>query len=146
MRFVCMTKRLNPKRFLYKSESTLFNQSVVIMEPRWKHPFPALVAGPTCCGKSQFVKRLLESGEDMIDGAPENRIWCYGIYQPAHDEIQRNIPNITFVEGVPSDLESMINPSIRNLVVIDDLMHELSNDLSRCNETAIWLFIMRPQT
>ena len=98
------------------------------MDPRWKHPFPALVAGPTCCGKSQFVKRLLESGEDMIEGAPENIIWCYGIYQPAYDEIQRNIPNISFVEGVPSDLESMINPSIRNLVVIDDLMQELSND------------------
>ena len=32
------------------------------------------------------------------------------------------------MEGVPSDLESMINPSIRDLVVIDDLMHELSND------------------
>ena len=64
----------------------------------------------------------------MIDDAPENIIWCYGIYQPAYDEIQRNIPNITFVEGVPNDLDSMINPSIRNLVVIDDLMHELSND------------------
>jgi len=37
-------------------------------------------------------------------------------------------PNINFVEGVPSDLESMIDPSIRNLVVIDDLMQELSND------------------
>ena len=37
------------------------------MDPRWKHPFPALVAGPTCCGKIQFVKRLLEAGEDMID-------------------------------------------------------------------------------
>ena len=79
-------------------------ESVVSMDPRWKHPFPAMVAGPTCCGKSQFVKRLLESGEDMI------------------------ITNITFVEGVPSDLESMINPSIKYLVVIDDLMHELSND------------------
>ena len=45
------------------------------MDPRWKHPFPALIAGPTCCGKSQFVKRLLESGEDIIDGAPENIIW-----------------------------------------------------------------------
>ena len=123
-----MTKRLNPKPFFYKSASVPFNQSVVSMDPRWKHPFPALVAGPTCCGKSQFVKRLLESGEDMIEGAPENIIWCYGIYQAAYDEIQRNIPNITFVEGVPSDLESMINPSIRNLVVIDDLMHELSND------------------
>ena len=98
------------------------------MDPRWKHPFPAVLAGPACCGKSQFVKRLLESGEDMIDSAPENIIWCYGIYQSTYDEIQRNIPNVTFVEDVPSDLESLINPSIRNRVVIDDLMHELSND------------------
>ena len=95
------------------------------MDPRWKHPFPAPVAGPTCCGKSQFVKRLLESGEDMIEGAPENITWCYAIYQPAYDEMQRNISNITFVEGVPCDLESMIIPSKRNLVVIDDLMQEL---------------------
>ena len=85
---------------------------------------------PTCCGKSQFVKRLLESGEDIIDGVPVNFIWCYGIYQPAYDDMQRNIPNIAFVEGVPSFLESMINPTIRNLVVIDDLMQEpiCSND------------------
>ena len=63
----------------------------------------------------------------MIHGAPKNIIWCHGIYQPAY-EMQRNIPNISFVEGVPGDLESMINPTIQNLVVIDDLMHELSND------------------
>ena len=97
------------------------------MNPTWKHPFPALVAGPTCCGKSQFVKRLLESGEYMIDGAPENIIWCYGIYQPAYDEMLTSIPNITFVEGVPSDLDFMIDPNIRNLVVLDDMMQELSN-------------------
>ena len=40
----------------------------------------------------------------------------------------RSVPNIHFVEGVPSDLESMINPSKRNLLVIDDLMQEFSND------------------
>ena len=40
----------------------------------------------------------------------------------------RSVPNINFVEGVPGDLESMINPSLRNIVVIDDLMQELSND------------------
>ena len=90
--------------------------------------FPGFCGRPTCCGKSQFVKRLLESGEDMIEGAPENIIWCYGIYQSAYNEIQRNIPNITFIEGVPGDWESMINPCMRNLVGIDDLMHELSND------------------
>lgn len=78
--------------------------------------------------KNQVVKRFLESGEEVIDGAPENIIWCYGIYQPAHDQIQRSIPEITFVEGVPSDLETLTNPSIRNLAVIDDLMQELGND------------------
>jgi len=87
------------------------------MDPRWKHPFPPLIAGPTCCGQSQFVKRLVESGEDIIDPAPENIIWCYGIYQPAYDEMQRNIPNIQFVEGVPGDLESMINPSLKPIMI-----------------------------
>ena len=98
------------------------------MDPRLKHPFPALIPGPTCCGKTQFVKRLLEAGEEMIQGAPERNIWCYGIYQPAYDEMQRTIPNFTFIEGVPSDLESMIDPSIRNPVVLDDLLQELSNN------------------
>ena len=54
--------------------------------------------------------------------------WCYGIYQPTYDEMQRTIPNLTFIEGVPSDLESMINPCIRNLVVLNDLMQEHSNN------------------
>ena len=69
----------------------------------------------------------------MIDGAPENIIWCYSMYQPAYDEMLKTIPNIMFVEGVPGDLETLINPSIRNLVVIDDLMHELSNDQRMTN-------------
>ena len=98
------------------------------MDPRLKHPFPALIAGSTCCGKTQFVKRLLEAGEEMIQGAPEMIIWCHGIYQPAYDKIQETIPYLTFIEGVPSDLESMIKPSVRNLVVLDDLMQELSNN------------------
>ena len=29
--------------------------SVADMDSRWKHPFPALVAGPMFCGKSQLV-------------------------------------------------------------------------------------------
>ena len=70
----------------------------MIMDPRWKHPFPALVAGPTYCGKSQFVKCLLEAGEDMIDGAPENIIWCYGMYQPAYDEMLKTIRTLCLLK------------------------------------------------
>ena len=42
--------------------------------------------------------------------------------------MQRTISNVTFIEGVPADLESMINPSIPNLVLIDDLMTELCSN------------------
>ena len=28
------------------------------MDPRWKHPFTCIVAGPTGCGKTTFVARL----------------------------------------------------------------------------------------
>ena len=73
--FVFTRKSLSLKQFFYKQERKTLNFSVVIMDPRWKHSLPALVAGPTYFGKTQFVKRLLEAGEDMI----ENIIWCYGI-------------------------------------------------------------------
>ena len=98
------------------------------MDVRLKHPFPAIVAGPTFCGKTQFVERFVESGEDVFNGVFQNIIYCHAIFQPAYDEMQRTIPNITFIEGVPADLESMINPSIRNLVLIDDLMTELCSN------------------
>jgi len=64
----------------------------------------------------------------MIEGAPQNILWCHGMHQPAHNEMIETIPNLTFLEGLPSDLESRIDPTIRNMVVIDDLMNELSND------------------
>ena len=41
----------------------------------------------------------------MIEGAPENIMWCNGIYQSVYDEMLWSVPNILFAEGVPSDLE-----------------------------------------
>lgn len=86
------------------------------MDVRLKHPFGAMVAGPTCCGKTQFVKRLLEGGEQLIDRAPENIMWYYGMHQPAYNAMAESIPQIHFEEGLPTDLESRIDPSIRNLI------------------------------
>ena len=50
------------------------------------------------------------------------------MYQPAYDDLAKSLPHIQFEEGLPSDLETRIDPSVCNLVVIDDLMSELSND------------------
>ena len=42
--------------------------------------------------------------------------------------MQEAIPNITFVEGVPNNLEVTLDPSVRNLIVLDDMMHQLSRN------------------
>ena len=98
------------------------------MDPRLKHPFSAMIAGPSGCGKTVFLRKVLEQATEMIDQPPICILWIHGISQPAHDKMMETIPNIQFIEGLPTDLESIIDPSIPNLVVIDDLMSELAND------------------
>ena len=93
------------------------------MDPRLKHPFSAIVAGPSGSGKTQLLRRILEKGEHVINGAPQRILWCYGIHQPLYDEMQNTIPNIDFIEGFPNELESQLDPTIRNYIIIDDMMH-----------------------
>ena len=48
----------------------------VIALPKMIHPFTCLVAGPTGCGKSTFLKKLLELKDDKIFNATSKVIWC----------------------------------------------------------------------
>ncbi|GFU28698.1 uncharacterized protein TNCV_468841 [Trichonephila clavipes] len=82
------------------------------------HPFTLILAGPSGSGKSQFVKKLIEN--KMIKPFPKNIIWCYGVYQALYEEM----PNISFHEGIPSNLHQYSDA----LIVIDDLMGELENN------------------
>ncbi|GFY22117.1 uncharacterized protein TNCV_3297611 [Trichonephila clavipes] len=56
----------------------------------------------------------------MIYPFPSNIIWCYGAYQALYREMR----GIEFYEGLPPDINSLSNA----LIVIDDLMSELSGD------------------
>ena len=86
-------------------------------------------------GKTWFVKDLLENREQWISPAPQRIIWINGQWQPLYAEIQRIIPGIKFVKGIPANIEDeqFLNPAIRNLIVIDDLMSEASNDKRICD-------------
>ena len=86
------------------------------------------MAGPTSCGKTQFVKRLTEEGEHVVNGSAEKIIWLYGEYQPAYMELSSKFPHILFMEGIPENLNEYIDPKFRNLIVIDDLMSETGGD------------------
>jgi len=98
------------------------------MDARLQHPFTCLVCGPTQSGKTYFVQKLLEESEYVISPPPETILWCYGEYQQAYTDMMKTIADIQFIEGVPPDIHKYINPSKRNLMVIDDLMTETGND------------------
>jgi len=82
----------------YKREHRLANSSFDSeMTYMLQHPFTTVVAGPTGCGKSQFVLRLIDNAREMTEPAP-SRIWCsYGDCQP----IFNNYLQVYFHEGLP---------------------------------------------
>ena len=97
---------------------SLCNQSSRIMDPRMKHPFTCIIAGPTGSGKTYFVRRLLAHIEEMMKPIPDHIVWYYGEWQP----IYATIRGVEFVEGLP-DIGAL-DPQKRHLVIIDDLMSE----------------------
>ena len=90
------------------------------MDTRRKHPFTCIVAGPTGCGKSTFVTRLLRHASAMIDPPPEKITWCYGEWQEAY--ATTDLTHMRFEEGLPK--ADMFETTTRNLIVIDDLTTE----------------------
>jgi len=64
------------------------------------HPFTALVAGPTGCGKTEFVVKLIKNKDFYIQPAPNKIFYCYSIWQNRFDELKKLNIDINFVEGL----------------------------------------------
>ena len=111
----------------YKHGYSTNNDRKIIYEHKpmvFKHPFNMIVAGPSQCGKTTFVQKLLENREAMIDPNVSEILWFYGS-EGAIREVQEKIPEIKFFPGQP-DLKQVENfdPSVNRLLVVDDLMLE----------------------
>ena len=96
------------------------------------HPFTCIIAGPTGCGKTYFVKQLLQS--NLIDPQPQQILYCYGQYQPMFDAIEQQWSKsdvaIRFHQGIPDDIEQMLSKStnVPKLLLLDDLMQDASSN------------------
>ena len=95
------------------------------IDPRFMHPFTAIIAGPSSSGKSMFCMRLIRNAKECIAPPPERIVYCYSVYQPLFDQF----PDVEFVEGLP-DL-NMFDGVKRTLLIIDDLMHETNETVSK---------------
>ena len=88
-----------------------------------RHPTTVLVAGPTGCGKTEFVYKLLTTRE-AIQPTPQRIIFIYSEWQPAYDRMKQALQNtIEFVKDYePKPLYESISPTTRNMLVLDDQM------------------------
>ena len=86
-----------------------------------------MVVGPSMCGKSYFVRQMLEGDHIEYDDPRKQRriYWFYGQYQDMFKDMRRNMEkDIDFKQVLPKfelDL-SDIDPCYNNIVVLDDLM------------------------
>ncbi len=96
------------------------------------YPFPSCtsisVSGATCSGKTTWLFRLLRHKDEMFNDSPQRVLYCYGIYQPLYDVMERELPFISFHRGLPNEkeLDQLSDDSHCNLVILDDLMDSVT--------------------
>lgn len=84
------------------------------------------ITGATGSGKSSWVFKLLKAKDVMFTEPPVSILYCYGVYQPLFDDMEKNLPQITFHEGLPSrtTIEDFTDGN-HNIVLLDDLMTQV---------------------
>ena len=92
-------------------------------ETRFISPATIVLSGTTSSGKSTWMERFLH--HQMFDVSPERIYYCYGVYQKKFEQM----PNVTFVQGLPESFEEFYGPR-HNLLVIDDLQDEVTSSKS----------------
>ena len=91
----------------------------------WKHPFTCVIAGPTGCGKTMWVREFLKFKSMMMEPVPYEVVWCYGEWQAAYEEMK----DVTFMEGLPQP-QSWSDGKPR-LIILDDLMSEADGRVTK---------------
>ena len=94
----------------------------------FRHPFTMLLAGPTSCGKTTWMKHLLQQAESMITPPPEKILWFYKRWQPAYTDLQETVPHIEFVQGI----EQRTPDGQPTLYIYDDLMKDTTKNVDVC--------------
>ena len=94
------------------------------MEPvtlLFRHPTTILIAGPTGCGKTEFLVQLLQ--RRALRPFPQRIEWIYGEWQNAYDRILNlSLPgtSVKFTKSFDDDLYETLDPGTY-LAVLDGM-------------------------
>ena len=100
----------------------------------FQHPMTMNVCGPTCSGKTTWLKQLLLNAGKMIQPRPHNIFWFYKRWQPIYTELRKKLNNIKFIQGIPPTLKNakIFDERIPTLFNFDDLMRDATKNSDIC--------------
>ena len=100
-------------------------------EFKFNHMFSMLVVGPSQCGKTHFVEKVLTENCIHYPNKKKKQIfWFYNQWQPRYTSLQSTLGDeIQFTQGLPDLSEDLheINPKFNNILVFDDLMAQATD-------------------
>jgi hypothetical protein len=97
---------------------------------QFKHPSNTLVVGMTGSGKTQLLRRILKNHKILINNLNKTQVtvlWAYGQWHHLIDIGISDTLNVIYIEGIPD--ESTINKHKPDIIIIDDLLNEMTKDL-----------------
>lgn len=90
------------------------------MELQWKHPFTAMIVGPTSSGKTVFTTRFLKYLNDVTDTSFVEIIYC-APESSFPDLSECKIP-LKFMECIPD--VTVFSDKQPRIIILDDMMRE----------------------
>ena len=90
---------------------------------------PLMLAGPTSCGKTYWVTKLLTN--NSFKQSISSILYCYCVYQDGYDTLRKKLADkkipIEFQEGVPTleDFTRIRRKKGLHIVVLDDMMEKI---------------------
>ena len=108
---------------------SMFGMSVTRGSFVFQHPMTMNVCGPTCCGKTTWLKQLLLNVDKMIQTRSHNIFWFYKRLQPIYTELNKKLNNTKFIQCIPPAITNakFFDDRFPSLFIFDDLMRDSTN-------------------
>ena len=93
-----------------------------------QHPFSMLVASGRGGGKTTFTKHLKE-WDWLTHPTPQRILWCYAKHQlNLLKELIGVVQAVEYVQVIPPEIGSLFDRNVNNLIILDDMMDEATQD------------------
>lgn len=79
-----------------------------------------MIVGSSGCGKTYFVKNVLENCKYVLHFLPENIV----LHQPIYDELQKVTKKFLLIHGLPDSFEdeNLFPRDQRHLIILDEVI------------------------